>query len=64
MRSGRASTRLGRAFSGIFMFTVVSWLAEWQADERAGRDDAADLDARLTRSFDVFLDGCRESGQR
>jgi AcrR family transcriptional regulator len=55
---------LAETFSGIFMFTVVSWLAEWRADERSGRDDAADLDARLTRSFDVFLDGCRESGQR
>jgi AcrR family transcriptional regulator len=50
---------LAETFSGIFMFTVVSWLAESQSDDRSGRDNEADLDARLTRAFDVFLDGCR-----
>ena len=48
---------LAENFSGIFMFTVVSWLAERQTSSQAGRDDEADLDARLTRSFDVFLNG-------
>ena len=49
---------LAETFSGIFMFTVVSWLSEWQAGGRAGSDDKAALDARLMRSFDVFLEGC------
>jgi AcrR family transcriptional regulator len=48
---------LAESFSGIFMFTVVSWLAEREAPPRARRDDEADLDARLMRSFDVFLEG-------
>jgi AcrR family transcriptional regulator len=55
---------LAETFSGIFMFTVVSWLAEWQASGGAGADDEADLDARLMRSFDVFLDGCRVADSR
>lgn len=50
---------LAETFSGIFMFTVVSWLAERQAAAQARGDDQADLDARLMRSFDVFLAGCR-----
>jgi AcrR family transcriptional regulator len=49
---------LAENFSGVFMFTVVSWLAEWRASDRTGRHDQAALDARLMRSFDVFLDGC------
>ena len=50
---------LAETFSGIFMFTVVSWLAERQAAAQGRGDDQADLDARLMRSFDVFLAGCR-----
>jgi AcrR family transcriptional regulator len=50
---------LAETFSGIFMFTVVSWLAERPAATKA-RDDEADLDARLMRSFDVFLDGSNQ----
>jgi AcrR family transcriptional regulator len=53
---------LAETFSGVFMFTVVSWLRVWQAVGKAGDDDEAELDARLTRAFDVFLDGCRSDG--
>jgi AcrR family transcriptional regulator len=50
---------LAETFSGIFMFTVVSWLAGWQAAGRKRGDHEADLEGRLMRAFDVFLDGCR-----
>jgi AcrR family transcriptional regulator len=46
-------------FSGVFMFAVVSWLATGRASERDSEDAEAQLDGRLTRAFDVFLDGCR-----
>jgi AcrR family transcriptional regulator len=46
---------LAEIFSGIFMFTVVSWLAQ---REDGAEDDAGDLDARLMRSLDVFVGGC------
>lgn len=49
---------LAETFSGIFMFTVVSWLAVWQTGRSAGGEEA-ELEARLMRAFDVFLDGCR-----
>jgi AcrR family transcriptional regulator len=49
---------LAETFSGIFMFTVVSWLAAWQSSQSKG-DAEGQLEARLMRSFDVFLDGCR-----
>jgi AcrR family transcriptional regulator len=51
---------LAETFSGIFMFTVVSWLAERHAPTKARGDEEADLDARLMRSFDVFLDGSNQ----
>jgi AcrR family transcriptional regulator len=47
---------LAETFSGIFMFTVVSWLSGWKPRRR--RDDEAELEARLMRAYDVFLDGC------
>ena len=53
---------LAETFSGIFMFTVVSWLAAWQPTGQVTDDDEAELEARLMRAFDVFLDGCRLSG--
>jgi AcrR family transcriptional regulator len=49
---------LAETFSGIFMFTVVSWLAQRRVGGRPRGDDQADLDARLMRAFDVFLAGC------
>jgi AcrR family transcriptional regulator len=52
---------LAETFSGVFMFAVVSWLAAWQSSEDA-RDDEAELEGRLMRAFDVFLDGCRLGG--
>ena len=51
---------LAETFGGIFMFTVVSWLAERQATAKARGNEEADLDARLMRSFDVFLDGSNQ----
>jgi hypothetical protein len=45
---------LAQIYSGVFMYTVVSWLGE-----RTTRRHKADLEARLMRAFDVFLDGCR-----
>ena len=51
---------LAETFSGIFMFTVVSWLAERKVPARARTDDEAELDARLMRSFDVFLEGAKQ----
>ena len=49
---------LAQIFSGIFMYTIVSWLAARPADARTGAHDQADLEGRLMRAFDVFLDGC------
>jgi AcrR family transcriptional regulator len=62
IRPDLPAIELAETFSGIFMFTVVSWLAEWQTVAKRRRRDQADLDARLMRSFDVFLDGCRAAG--
>lgn len=50
---------LAETFSGIWIFTVVSWLTEWQSRDGASEDDDAELESRLMRAFDVFLDGCR-----
>jgi AcrR family transcriptional regulator len=52
---------LAETFSGIFMFTVVSWLAAWQAVGQTSSRDEAELEGRLMRAFDVFLDGCRHA---
>jgi AcrR family transcriptional regulator len=53
---------LAQVFSGVFMFSVVNWLAEWKPTGRRGREDEAELEKRLMRAFDVFLDGCRSGG--
>jgi AcrR family transcriptional regulator len=50
---------LAETFSGVFMFAVVSWLTAWQSDAGTSRDNESDLEGRLMRAFDVFLDGCR-----
>jgi AcrR family transcriptional regulator len=50
---------LAQTFSGVFMFAVLNWLAGWETAGSRGRDDEAELEARLMRAFDVFLDGCR-----
>ena len=50
---------LAETFSGVFIFSVVGWLGAWQPDGRSGREDELELEARLMRAFDVFLDGCR-----
>jgi AcrR family transcriptional regulator len=52
---------LAQSFSGTFMFTVVGWLMAWQSGQTA-RDAERDLERRLMRAFDVFLDGCRRTG--
>jgi AcrR family transcriptional regulator len=46
---------LAEAYSGIFMFTVVSWLTAWQASPET--ENAATLDVRLARALEVFFDG-------
>jgi hypothetical protein len=53
---------LAGLFSGIFMYTVVSWLAAWQSAGNGSCDEAAELEGRLMRAFDVFLDRCRSHG--
>jgi hypothetical protein len=53
---------LAGIFSGIFMYTVVSWLAAWQSAGNGSCDEAAELEGRLMRAFDVFLDRCRSHG--
>jgi hypothetical protein len=50
---------LAEIFSGVFMFAVVSWLATGQVSQQHIQDTEAQLDGRLRRAFDVFLDGCR-----
>jgi AcrR family transcriptional regulator len=49
---------LAESFSGSFMFTVISWLSARETD----RD--SDLDARLGRALDIFLDGARRAPSR
>jgi len=49
---------LAETFSGVFMFAVVSWLTEWQTSGKPRRDADAELESRLMRAFDVFLEGC------
>ena len=51
---------LAQIYSGIFMYTAVSWLAGRQSKPRTRRDKAK-LEDRLMRAFDVFLDGCQTS---
>jgi AcrR family transcriptional regulator len=53
------AVELAEIFSGVFMFAVVSWLATGQAGQQHIEDAEAQLDGRLIRAFDVFLDGCR-----
>jgi TetR/AcrR family transcriptional regulator, cholesterol catabolism regulator len=55
---------LGEIFSGVFMYTVMSWLAVWQSAGQISGDEEAELEGRLMRAFDVFLDGCRTHGSR
>jgi hypothetical protein len=40
------------------MFAVVSWLTEWQTSGKLSRNADAELESRLMRAFDVFLEGC------
>jgi AcrR family transcriptional regulator len=55
---------LAVTFSGIFMFAVGGWLAAWEPAGQTTEEDDADLEGRLMRAFDVFLDGCRLGGRR
>jgi AcrR family transcriptional regulator len=50
---------LAETYSGVFMFTVASWLAARQSTDHASTDDETELEGRLMRAFDVFLDGCQ-----
>ena len=55
---------LAEIFSGVFMYTVVSWLMARRSREEPKGGNEAELEARLVRAFDVFLDGCRTSWPR
>lgn len=59
IRSDVPPLELAETFSGVFMFTVVSWLTGWQQGRQTSTADEAELEGRLMRAFDVFLDGCR-----
>jgi AcrR family transcriptional regulator len=50
---------LAEVYSGIFMFTVVSWLTAWQASPET--ESEATLDVRLARALEVFLSGATEA---
>jgi AcrR family transcriptional regulator len=62
IRGDIPAIELAETFSGVFMFAVVSWLSVWQATGQTSGTEEAELEARLMRAFDVFLDGCRTSG--
>jgi hypothetical protein len=62
IRPDLPSIELAETFSGVFMFAVVSWLAGWQPAGQTRSADEAELEGRLMRAFDVFLDGCRSYG--
>ncbi len=51
-------SELAEIFSGTFMFTIIGWLRSRQSGSPA-RDEEAELEGRLMRALDVFLDGCR-----
>lgn len=55
---------LAETFSGIFIFTVGGWLATWSPGAATAAEDEAELDRRLMRAFDVFLDGCLDRHQK
>ena len=41
------------------MFAVVSWLVAWNSAGRPSAGNERQLESRLMRAFDVFLDGCQ-----
>jgi AcrR family transcriptional regulator len=45
--------QLAEVMTGIYHLTTLNWLTGWW------ESDTGDLDARLGRAIDVFLDGCR-----
>jgi AcrR family transcriptional regulator len=48
---------LARAYSGLFWFTVIDWLAGEQAKSRRKRSRDG-LEYRLMRAVDLMLEGC------
>lgn len=59
IRADLPPLELAEIYSGVFIFTVVGWLAERRAAGQTSGDAEAELGDRLMRAFDVFLDGCR-----
>jgi hypothetical protein len=59
LRPDTPPIELAELYSGVFMYTVVSWLAAWESVEHISGDVESELTDRLMRAFDVFLDGCR-----
>lgn len=62
IRQDLPTMELAEIFSGVFMFAVVSWLAAWQSAGQTTSHDESELEGRLMRAFDVFLDGCSLPG--
>lgn len=62
IRADLPPLELAEIYSGVFMFTVVGWLAGRRSVGQTSNDDETELEDRLMRAFDVVLDGCRLNG--
>lgn len=56
IRSDVGPHQLAEIISAAMMMTILNWLIGWW-----GSGQSEELDARLMRAVDVFLDGCRQS---
>jgi hypothetical protein len=55
IRSDVGPYQLGEILSATMMLTIINWLTGWWPQARA-----QELDTRLMKAVDVFLDGCLE----